>query len=88
MKSEIRLEFQQRQDKLDKPYFICKPRLPANVDLRDAVILFWPNDENGPTMVIGLSQDAQGAPHQGPRDRDQRGRGPRTYGDDDDRDRD
>lgn len=60
MRSEIRLEFRVVKDKYEKPYLLCRPNLPAMVDLRDAVFFFWPNDEDGPTMTIALRDDNRG----------------------------
>jgi hypothetical protein len=44
MRSEIRLEFDEREDKDGKKYYLCKPALPANVDLAHCVLFFWPDE--------------------------------------------
>lgn len=64
MKSEIRIEFEPRKDKDDKTYYLCRPSLPATIDLRDCVFFFWPQDVDGPTMAIAMSRP--GAPRSGP----------------------
>lgn len=60
MRSEIRLEFQERLDRDGKKYLICTPQLPANIDLRDSVFFFWLEDESGPTMSIALKRPPRG----------------------------
>lgn len=55
-RSELRIEFSEREGSDGRKYFLAKPRLPVTLDLRDTALFLWVDKDGNMSMTFRVAR--------------------------------